>query len=115
MDKKHAIQYAVTVALNHEETGKNPERTTKIKPFKNKYKWEEINFPSKKDDWNIKFEKIDVMIAFNVLYAKQIYPAYVSKHKSNREKQVLLVIPNGEGWHSLEVKKLSSIIKKNKI
>ena len=55
------------------------------------------------------------MIAFNVLYAKQIYPAYVSKHKSNREKQVLLVIPNGEGWHSLEVKKLSSIIKKNKI
>ena len=66
MDKKHAIQYAVTVALNHEEIGKNPERTTKIKPFKNKYKWEEINFPSKKDDWNIKFEKIDVMIAFNV-------------------------------------------------
>ena len=66
MDKKHAIQYAVTVALNHEEIGKNPKRITKIKPFKNKYKWEEINFPSKKDDWNIKFEKIDVMIAFNV-------------------------------------------------
>ena len=35
----------------------------------------------------------------NVLYAKreQIYPAYVSKINSNREKQVILLMtPNGE-------------------
>ena len=31
-------QYAVTVALNNEEIGKNPDRITKIKPFINKYK-----------------------------------------------------------------------------
>ena len=33
------------------------------------------------------------------------YPAYVSKHSSMHEKQViLLVIPNGEGWYYLAVK-----------
>ena len=32
----------------------------------------------------------------------KIYPACVSKHNLNREKQViLLMIPNGEGWHYL--------------
>ena len=64
---------------------------TKIKPFINKYNWEGINFPSQKDDWR-KFEKNNVTISLNVLYAKQekIYPAYVSKHNSNREKQVIL-------------------------
>ena len=39
-------------------------------------------------------------IALNILYAKKekIYPAYVSKHNSNREKQVIfLMIPNEEG------------------
>ena len=30
------------------------------------------------------------------------HPAFVSKHNSNFEKQaILLVIPNGEGWHYL--------------
>ena len=37
--------------LNHEEIGKNPERLTKRKVFISKYKWEGINFQSKKDDW----------------------------------------------------------------
>ena len=42
------FQYNVTVALNHEVIGENPERMTKMKPFINKYKWEGINFPSEK-------------------------------------------------------------------
>ena len=36
------------------------------------------------------------------MYAKneKKFPAYVSKHNSNRKKQViLLIILNGEGWH----------------
>ena len=43
--------------------------------------------------------KNNVTIAVNVLYAKKekMFPAYVSKHNSNREKQVIfLMIPNGE-------------------
>ena len=43
---------------------------------------------------------------------KNIYPAYVSKHKPNREKQVIiLMILNGEGWHCLAAKKLSSLLR----
>ena len=72
----------------------------------NKRNWEEINFPSEKDDCK-KFEKNNWTIALNVLYAKKekIYLAFVSKHNSNCEKQViLLMIPNGEGWNYLVVK-----------
>ena len=33
------------------------------------------------------------------------------KHSSNHEKQIIiLMIPNGEGWHNLAVKKLSAIL-----
>ena len=49
---------------------KHPQRITKIKPLINKYNWEGINFPSEKDDWKT-FEKNNVTIAFNVLYAKK--------------------------------------------
>ena len=45
---------------------------TKIKPFINEYNWEEINFPSEKDDWK-KFEKNNITITLNVLYAKKNY------------------------------------------
>ena len=50
------------------------------------------------------------------MYAKKenIYPAYVWKHNSDCEKQViLLMIPNGEGqwWHYIAVKKLSALIR----
>ena len=86
---------------------------TKIKSFINKYNWKRITFPSEKDDWK-KIEKNNVAIALNVFYAKKekIYPAYVSKHNSNREKQfILLMIPYGVKWHYLAVKKLSTLLR----
>ena len=64
----------------------------------NKYNWKRINVLSEKNDWR-KFEKSNVTIALKGLYAKRqkIYPAYVSKHNSSQEKQViLLMILNGE-------------------
>ena len=56
----------------------NPRRIIKIKPYIDKYNWEEINFPSEKDDRK-KIEKNNLTIAFNVLYAKKekIYPVYI--------------------------------------
>ena len=78
----------------------------KIKHFINKCNWEEINIPSEIDDWK-KFEKNNVRIALNVLYARKekINPAYVSKYNSNCEKEViLLMISNREKWHYLAVK-----------
>ena len=53
-------------------------------------KWEELNYPSEKDDWKSP-EKNNLTITLNVLCAKKekIYPAYVSNHNSNRKNQVL--------------------------
>ena len=84
------FQYAVTVALNHKEAKKDPQRILKIKQFVNKYNWEGIKFSSEKVNWK-NFEKNNLTIALNVLYAKKkIYPGYVSKHNSNCKKLVLL-------------------------
>ena len=68
---------------------------SRIKSWKNrisKYNCEGINYPSEKDDWK-KFEKNDLTIVLSVLYSKKekIYNAYVSKHNSNHEKQVILL------------------------
>ena len=63
-----------------------------------------------------KYEESNVTIALNVLYAEKekTYPAYVSKHNSNCEKQVIpLLIPNEEKWHYLAVKKTIIIIRRN--
>ena len=47
-----------------------------------------------------------------MLKKKNTYPAYISKHNSNREKLViLLVIPNGKLWHYFPVKKLSALLR----
>ena len=56
-----------------------------------------MNFLLEKGDWK-KLEKNNVTIVLNVFYVeKKIYPAYISKHNSNREKQVILgIISNGE-------------------
>ena len=92
--KKCSFQYAITVASNYEEIGRHAERITKIKTFINKYNSEgikRINYPSENDDCKT-FEKNNVKIALNVLYAKKeknIHPSYVSNHNSNREKQVI--------------------------
>ena len=41
-----------------------------------------------------------------------MYLAYVSKDNSIREKQVVvLMIPNGEGWNYIEVKKLPALLR----
>ena len=42
-----------------------------------------------------------------------MYPAYVSKNNSSREKQVIiLMILNGEKlWHYLAIKKLSALLR----
>ena len=97
--KDKCFQYNVTAAFNHWEIKKDlQERITKFKPFIKKCNLEGINFPSEKDDWK-KFEKNDIIITLNVLYAKKgkICHAYVLKYNWNREKQViLLMISKGE-------------------
>ena len=44
------FQYALTVALIHDQIKKDPQRISKIKPFTDQYNWKEINFPSHSKD-----------------------------------------------------------------
>ena len=66
--------------INKKDNKCNSRVKKKIKPLINKYNWEGITFTSEKDDWK-KFQKNNLTIALNILYAKKekIYPAYVSK------------------------------------
>ena len=68
-------QDTARLALNHKEIGRNLGRIANVKPFMDKYNWEGINYPSAKDDWE-KFDKNNVTIYLNVLYAKKqkMYP-----------------------------------------
>ena len=52
------FQYAATAALNYEEINCNPERTSNIKSFINKYNLEGINYPSKIDYWKKNLTKL---------------------------------------------------------
>ena len=107
------FQYAVTVALNHDKIKKDLQRVSKIKPFIDKYNWNDIDMPSTGKDWK-KFKLNNELIALNVLYVPhntgKIHLAYKSKHNLTREKQViLLMITNGEKWHYTAVTRLSAL------
>ena len=92
---------------------KETQKVTKIKLFIYEYNWEGINVPSEKDDWK-KFEKNNLTIALNVLYAKKgkNISCLCFKHNSNHEKQVIILMTsNGERlWHYFALKKLSALL-----
>ena len=114
-NKDHkCYQYAVTLALNLDKINDHPESISKIKPFIEEYNWKDIDFPSTSKDW--KKLELNNEIVLNILYVphntKKIEIAYKSKHNLTREKQViLLMISNGENWHYLTVKNLSSLLR----
>ena len=88
--------YAITVALNHQEIGDHPERTSKkLLNHTSKYNWKNINLPSQIKDWET-FEKNNDHIAFNILslpYGKKtIELQYKSKHNYTRRNQVVLLM-----------------------
>ena len=69
----------------------------KLNILSTKFNWKRINYPSRKDDWG-KFEKIiQKMLLMFYLLKINLCPANISKHNSNHEKQIiLLMILNGE-------------------
>ena len=44
------FQYAITLALNYDKIGRNPQRISKIKPFIENYNWKDIDFPSTRNN-----------------------------------------------------------------
>ena len=108
------FQYYVILALNLDKIKKDPQRVSKIKPFIEKYNWEDIDFPSSSKDWK-KFE-CNNEVALNILYVpsntKKINIAYKSKNNLTQEKQIiLLIISDGQKWHYLVVKNLSGLLR----
>ena len=109
------FQYALNVALNHEQIKDHPERMSKIKAFIDKYNWKKIDFLSHSKDWR-KFESNNKSIAVNILYVphntEKIRHAYKSKYNLTPESQVIIfMITDGEKWHYLAVKSLSALFR----
>ena len=113
----NCFQYAITVALNHQNIDGNPERISKLKQFINNYNWKDIEFPSRSKDWR-KFEQNNSTIALNILYVpyntQQIKQAYISKYNNKRDNQVnLLVITDGtNNRHYLAEKSISGLLRR---
>ena len=82
------FQHAVTLVLNLDKIKKDPQRVSKIKPFIEKYNWEDIDFPSTSKDWK-KFE-CNNEVALNILYVpyitEKINITYQSKNIFNSRK-----------------------------
>ena len=110
------FQYALTVALNYEQTKDHPERISNIKLFIDQYNWKEIDFPSHSKDWK-KFELNNKSIALNILYVphntEKIRHAYKSKYNLHRKNHLILlmIFKNGEKCHHLAVKSLSTLFR----
>ena len=89
------FEYSTTVALNHREIGKNPQKISKIKPYINNYNWKDINFPAGIYDWKT-FERNNKDIALNILSAfpdeETINIIYKSKYNCKRKNQVVLLM-----------------------
>ena len=108
------FQYAVTLALNLDKIEKDRQTVSKIKPYIEKYNWEDIDFPSTSKDWK-KFE-CNNEVALNILYVpyntKKINIAYKSKNNLTQERQIiLLMISDVQQWHYLVVKNLSGLLR----
>ena len=93
---------------------KDPQRVSKIKPFVEKYNWEDRDLPSTSKGWK-KFE-CNNEVALNILYApyntKEINIVYKSKNNLTQERQIiLLVISDSQKWHYLVVKNLSGLLR----
>ena len=73
----NCFQYAMIVALNHQNVGNNPERISKNKPFINQYNWKDIDIKEhqkdkkKLTDWK-KFEEEDLKNLKTISYLYHI-------------------------------------------
>ena len=109
------FQYSITVALNHQNIGNNPERISNIKPFTDNYNWKDIDFPAGIKDWK-KSEQKNKEIALNTLCApsnntKTINLIYKSKYNRERKNQVVLLMITDnkqsdeiDKWHYIALK-----------
>ena len=89
------FQNALDDALSYQNIERHPQRILKLKPYINKYNWEETEFWAGTKDWN-KFERNHETIALNILFILQnteiIRVAYRPEYNHKRKKQVILLM-----------------------
>ena len=99
INKNNSFQNALNDALNYQTIKTNPGRLSKLKPYINRYNWEEIEFPAAPKDWK-KFERNNKTIAINILFiphnTKTIRVAYRLEYNHKRKKQVILLMITGD-------------------
>ena len=107
----YCFKYAVTIALNHQELGNDPQRISKrLISLTSKHNWNGLDFPVGYMDDLSKFERKNKDIALNILSVpynkKKVQVQYKSKYNYKRKKQVvLLMITDNKGtWHYLVLK-----------
>ena len=117
--KKEAIingdndfQNVLDDALNYQNIERGPQKISKLKPYINKYNFEELEFPVRQ-----KFERNNKTIALNILFiphnAETIRVTFRSEYNHKCKKQViLLMITVSIKWHYLAVSNLSALLAK---
>ena len=112
----NCFQYSITAASNYPNIDHHSERISKLKPFINKYNWDNTDFPARHKDYSV-FEKNNSDIAINILYVpyktKEIRQANISKHNKTRNIHAnLLMITDGTGnWFYLAIKSISGLLR----
>ena len=51
IDSDNGFQNALNDVLDYQRIKKEPQEISKIKPYISQYNWEDIEFPSHKEDW----------------------------------------------------------------
>ena len=91
----NCFQYAITVALNHQNIVRDLQGISKNEPLINQYNWKRIEIPTEQKDWK-KFEQNNKTIALNILFVpyntKTIRLAYKSEYNNERENQGILLM-----------------------
>ena len=109
---QECFKWAVTVALNHGEIGKDPQRISNIKPYTNKQNWTGLEFPVAVNKID-RFEKNNPSVAVNVLAigsGKEIYVCRRSKHFNREQAVTLLLLHEKEKRHYVAIKSLSRLL-----
>ena len=100
---ERCFKWAVIAALHHEEIRKDHQRISSLRPYRNQYNWERLQFPVSIKQID-RFEKNNTDIAVNVWFIKKksqnIYTARRSGRNVKCKKQVnFLMMVGGEKRH----------------
>ena len=108
---EECFRWAIIAALNHEGIKKDQQRISKLRPYANRYNWDDVEFPTAKKSID-KFEKNNPDIAINVLYVSgnEINIQRKSKCCDRKDNVNLLLVGDGERKHYTAIKSLSRLL-----